>query len=48
MVHLKDASRLLKPGAEVGKSVGSGTSERRKSIEKDRSERVFVEDTNSC
>lgn len=27
MVHLSDASRFLKPGAEVGKSVGSGTSE---------------------
>ena len=32
MVHLNDASRLLKPGAEDEKSVGSGTSEERKFI----------------
>ena len=40
MVHLNDASRLLKPGAEVGKSVGSGTSEERKSIQRDIHERA--------
>ena len=32
MEHLNDASSLLKPGAEVEKSVGSGTSEERKFI----------------
>jgi hypothetical protein len=32
MVHLNDASRLFKPGAEVEKSVGSGTSAERKFI----------------
>ena len=32
MEHLNDASRHLKPGVEVEKSVGSGTSEERKFI----------------